>query len=228
MNAKSFEQYALAAAEEIFRKHDIAVMVGGTGLYIKAFTEGMDVIPTILPELRSGIEYDYRQKGISWLHEELVKYDPIFVEKGEMLNPARMMRALEVVKATGRSLFSFHGQARVERNFGIKKFGLQLGKEELHANIDFRVDQMFEEGIVQEVRELLEYRQLKALQTVGYQELFEYFDGKISLDTAKQLIKKNTRQYAKRQMTWFMRDPAITWVDAHMDPVEFAKSILME
>ncbi|MEO5648147.1 MAG: tRNA dimethylallyltransferase, partial [Chitinophagaceae bacterium] len=117
---------------------------------------------------------------------------------------------------------------RVERNFGIKKFGLQLGKEELHANIDFRVDQMFEEGIVQEVRELLEYRQLKALQTVGYQELFEYFDGKISLDTAKQLIKKNTRQYAKRQMTWFMRDPAITWVDAHMDPVEFAKSILME
>lgn len=213
VNAKTFEDYALAVAGQIFQDHESAVMAGGTGLYIKAFEEGMDLIPEISDNTRSQIRAGYAEHGREWLHSELLKKDPLFSEKGEMQNPARMMRALEVITDTGRSILHFRGKKPITRKFRIKKYGLHISKESLHRNIETRVENMFTEGLLEEAHALIPFRHLKALQTVGYQELFDYFDGNIPIDRAKELIRQNTRQYAKRQLTWFKRDKSITWLD---------------
>jgi tRNA dimethylallyltransferase len=214
VNAGSFEQYALQKANEIFLAHDVAVMVGGTGLYIKAFCEGMDEMPDVPAEIRRSIILNYEKNGLEWLQRETQKKDPAFYEAGEIQNPRRLMRALEVAEATGRSILKFRKGKKEERTFNIVKIGLELSKEELHRNISMRVDNMIKAGFVKEVNELLPYKDLNALQTVGYAEIFDYLDGKISLEAAAELIKKNTRQYAKRQMTWFKKDKDISWTNA--------------
>jgi tRNA dimethylallyltransferase len=211
VTAVTFEQYALQKVGELFLRHDKVIMVGGTGLYIKAFCEGLHDIPAIDPQLREKIVNQYSEKGLNWLQEEIRKKDPQFFEEGEIRNPQRIMRALEVVEATGRPIFSFRKGTRPDRNFSIKKIGLDLPKEELHLNINKRVNRMMEAGLLEEVRNLLPFRNLNALQTVGYTELFDYLDGMLSLDTAVEKIKTNTRRYAKRQLTWFRRDPEINW-----------------
>lgn len=212
VNAASFEQYALQKVNELFKKHNVVIMVGGTGLYIKAFCEGLDEIPAIDPSVRKRITEEYEQKGLQWLQDEVKKKDPEFFAVGEIQNPQRMMRALEVVESTGQSILSFRKNERPKRDFNIVKIGLELSKEELHRNINRRVDKMIADGLVEEVRSLLAFRNLNALQTVGYSEIFEYLDGKVSLETAVEEMKKNTRQYAKRQMTWFKKDKEIKWV----------------
>ena len=211
VTAAVFESYALEKAAELFKTHDVVVMVGGTGLYIRAFCEGLDLIPEIPAGIRGSIIATYESKGISWLQQELTSRDPLFAEKGEMQNPQRMMRALEVVEATGHSIFSFRRNEKTSRDFEIIKIGLTLPRDILRQRIDHRVDEMMKAGLEAEVRALLPNRNLNALQTVGYQELFEYIEGKCRVEDAVERIKINTRQYAKRQMTWFNRDPEMHW-----------------
>lgn len=213
VNAATFEDLALGWAAEIFRQSATAVMVGGTGLYIKAFTEGLDVIPAVDPSIRSKLKDSYAQNGLAWLQQEVSSRDPEFYAGGERQNPQRLLRALEVRLSTGRSILSFRcGKVR-PRPFRIVKIGLDLPKAELHRRIHDRVDAMIARGLVDEVAGLEAYRQHNALQTVGYKEIFEYLDGHSSLDEAVERIKTNTRHYAKRQLTWFRKDPQIRWCD---------------
>jgi tRNA dimethylallyltransferase len=218
LSAVDFEQYALNTCTDLFRRHDTVVMAGGTGLYIKAFSEGLDEIPAVDNEIRKSIATNYEEKGIGWLQQQLKEKDPAFTTKGEMQNPQRMMRALEVVEATGNSILSFQKGNKVERNFTIRKVGIEVSREELHRNIESRVDAMISAGLVEEARELMPYRAKPVLKTVGYSEIFDYLDGRSSLEEAIQLVKTHTKQYAKRQMTWFRRDPQIKWVKAEDIP----------
>lgn len=212
VNAAVFENYALEKATDIFKSSDYVVMVGGTGLYIKAFLEGMDPIPDVSEDIRNDITEQYFQYGLNWLQDEVKKNDPIFYKTGEIQNPQRLMRALEVVKATGRSIMDFRKGEKAKRNFEVQKIALELPKELLHRNINTRVDQMVEDGLVEEVQSLYKFRHFTALQTVGYKEIFDYLDDKISLAEAIEQIKVNTRQYAKRQVTWFKKDKEYQWL----------------
>lgn len=213
VTAAVFEQYALQKTKELFIEKDVVVMVGGTGLYLKAFYEGMDLIPSVPVEVHMQVLQEYGQKGLPWLQQELQQHDPDFYAVGEIKNPQRMLRALEVLRATGQSITVFQKGNRQQRDFKIIRFGIAPPKEQLHRNIDNRVDQMMDSGLLEEVRSLQDYRHLNALQTVGYRELFEYIQGLRPLDQAVEAIKKNTRQYAKRQMTWFKKDPEIHWLN---------------
>jgi tRNA dimethylallyltransferase len=217
VNAKQFEEYALQKAGDIFKERDIAVMVGGTGLYMKAFCEGFDEIPHIDGEIKQTVVTNYNNGGFEWLKEQVKKNDPIYFSSGEIKNPQRMMRALEVKLSTGRSILEFHSSKKEKRYFKIIKIGLQLPKEQLHQNINNRVDRMMQQGLLDEVRSLLPFQKLNALQTVGYKELFDHLNEKIFLEEAVAEIKINTRHYAKRQMTWFKKDKEVKWVDVRED-----------
>lgn len=209
INAAGFEKYALTAIDEIFAKNDLAIMVGGTGLYIKAFCEGLDAIPPVDPSIREAFIQQYEAKGMEWLQQELKEKDPMYFEAGEIQNPQRVMRALEVMQSTGHSILHYQKGDKVVRNFNIIKIGLSLPREVLYSRINLRVDNMLEEGLMDEVKELIPFKNLNALQTVGYSELFEYFDGNCTREAAIEAIKKNTRHYAKRQETWFRKDANI-------------------
>ena len=223
VNAVTFEQYAIKKSNEIFGKNDVVILTGGTGLYIKAFCEGMDEIPEVPEVVRNEIVEQYKQHGLSWLQEQLQYLDPKFFEAGEIKNPHRLMRALEVFKATGKSILDFRKGKKVEREFNVIKIALQLPKEDLHRNIETRVDKMMQMGLSEEVRSLIPYQHLNALQTVGYKELFDYFNGQIDLQSAIHLIKRNTKQYAKRQVTWFKKDDQYQWIaPSDVDPSEIS------
>lgn len=211
VTAATFEQYALEASKEIFSEKDIAVMVGGTGLYIKAFCEGLDDIPAIDPAIREQINADYAQHGLVWLQQQVATHDPIYYSNGEILNPQRLIRALEVKLHTGRSIREFQQKKNITRDFDTIKLSLELPKEILHQRIHLRVDQMMEQGLLAEVQSLHPYKDLNGLRTVGYAELFNYIDSKGTLENAVEAIKSNTRYYAKRQMTWFKKDKAFQW-----------------
>jgi tRNA dimethylallyltransferase len=223
LNAGKFEQFALQKVEAIFNEHQSAVMVGGTGLYIKSFCEGMDTMPAIDPIVRENIIHEYATKGMSWLQEEVAKKDPQFWQVAEQENPQRLMRALEMILTTGISITEFRKAEKKVRPFKIMKIGLELPREILNQRINHRVDLMVNDGLVAEAEKLYPQRNNNALQTVGYQELFEYFEGKISLTKAIELIKQHTRQYAKRQMTWFKKDDDIIWFDSRSIEVEKLK-----
>jgi tRNA dimethylallyltransferase len=211
VNAVTFEQYALAALDNIYRDRDIAVVVGGTGLYIKALLEGMDEIPGVPEVLHNELIHEYNKYGLEWLQDQVRTLDPAYYEKGEIQNPQRLLRALEVWKATGRSLMDFRKGEKTPRYFDIIKIGLQLPQADLHHNINKRVEAMMEHGLLEEVRLLIPWQHLNALQTVGYRELFDHFNGEISLPGAIERIKISTRQYAKRQLTWFRKDNGYHW-----------------
>ena len=214
INAGTFEQYALAKANELLAKFGSVVMVGGTGLYIKAFVEGMDQIPAIDPSLRSQIQADVSLKGIDWLQAQVQEKDPAYwaqADQGEQQNTQRLSRALEVVIGTGQSILSFQLQSKKTRSFDIQKIGLELPREQLYDSINQRVVQMVEMGLEEEVSTLHPQFHLNALQTVGYQEWLTYFEGHQTKEAVIQAIQQNTRHYAKRQMTWFKKDPEINW-----------------
>ena len=213
VNAATFEKLALEGLDDIFKDSNVAVVVGGTGLYIKALCEGLDAIPEVPSQIRSEIISQYQQHGLPWLTGKIELLDPAFWESGEVQNPQRMMRALEVVMFTGQSILSFQKKQKLSRPFNIIKTALELPRPILQNRIDQRVDMMFEMGLLNEVESLLPHRQLNALQTVGYTECFEYFDGLSSLEATKERIKIHTRQYAKRQMTWFKKDELFQWFD---------------
>jgi tRNA dimethylallyltransferase len=214
VNAGVFEKYALDVAAQIFKSNSTAVMVGGTGLYIKSFCEGIDAMPTIDPALRNSIIADYENNGLASLQEQVQKKDPVYWNQtAEQNNPQRLMRALEIVLTTGASITSFQTAQKVTRPFNIVKVGLSMPREILNARINERVDAMMDEGLLQEVTSLLPNAHVNALQTVGYKEIFAHLRGKISLQDAVAQIKQNTRQYAKRQMTWFKKDAAVNWLE---------------
>lgn len=211
VNAGAFEQYALEKVEEIFNQRDTAIMVGGTGLYIKSFCYGMDEVPAVLPGIREEIIANFQSKGFDWLQQEVSLHDPVYFASGEIQNPQRLMRALEVKQSTGKSILAFQTQKKVLRDFNIIQIGLELPREQLYQRINLRVDQMINAGLLEEVALLQPLQHLNALQTVGYRELFDHFNGKCSLAQAIETIKTNTRHYAKRQMTWFKKDAAVRW-----------------
>ncbi len=217
VNVSLFENYALEASEQIFSTHPMAIMVGGTGLYIKAFCEGLDALPEVDIQIREKVRNAYMNLGMDWLRETLKKEDTLFFDEGEMMNPQRMMRALEVKWTSGKSILEFHSGLPKSRPFHTIKIGFELPMEHLYQNISNRVDSMIAGGLVEEVESLQKYRELNALQTVGYKEIFKYLDGAISLDQAIGEIKKNTRQYARRQLTWFRKDPSINWFNPNVE-----------
>lgn len=205
INVKVFEQYALNAVNKIFDVNDMAIMVGGTGLYIKAFCEGIDDVPLVNENIRDKINKAYKKKGIEWLQKEIEKTDPLYFTSGEIQNPQRMMRALEVKLSTGISILNFHSGKKITRDFKIKKINLEIPRDELYERINNRVNDMINAGLLKEAEKLFPHRHLNALQTVGYKELFDFMEGKVSLDKAIDDIKKNTRHFAKRQITWFKK-----------------------
>ena len=219
VNAGVFEQYALAKSAELLSKFGTAVMVGGTGLYIKAFVEGMDLIPAIDPSIRTQIQQDLSTKGIEWLQHQVKLMDPDYwaiADQGEQHNTQRLSRALEVMTATGQSILSFQNQTKKVRPFNIQKIGIEMPRAQLYDRINQRVHQMDQMGLEEEVMALRPQFHLNALQTVGYQEWLPYLEGNQSKEAVIQAIQQNTRHYAKRQMTWFKKDPEIKWQQASL------------
>ncbi|UKJ08796.1 tRNA (adenosine(37)-N6)-dimethylallyltransferase MiaA [Solitalea lacus] len=211
INAGRFEAEALELLEELFQQHDKLIMVGGSGLYINALVEGLDELPLANEELRRSIVERYESEGIIYLQTEVERLDPVYFGQVDQNNPQRLMRALEVCLMTGLPFSSFRKKEGKQRPFEVIKIGLNLPREELYQRINHRVDLMITNGLVEEAREMHEHKDIYALQTVGYTELFDYFEGKHSLDRAIELIKQNTRRFAKRQITWFNRDKNTYW-----------------
>jgi tRNA dimethylallyltransferase len=209
-----FEKQALALLDDLFKEHDIVVMAGGSGLYIKAVCEGFDELPVADPAIRRQLNEGYAKSGITYLQDRLKAVDPEYFKGVDIHNPQRIIRALEVFETTGKPISSYRKSTINDRPFRIIKIGLNLPRDILYQQINQRVDKMIAQGLVDEVRSLLPYRDLNALNTVGYSELFDYIDGKITLETAIELIKQNTRRFAKRQLTWFRKDKDFQWFEA--------------
>lgn len=219
IDAAGFEQYALHILEQLFAHHNVVVAVGGTGLYLKALCEGLDAMPTIDPIIRLQLRKQYEKAGLGWLQQAILQEDPAFTATGgDINNPHRMLRALEVLRSSGQSIRQFQQQLPAKRPFTNIKIGLQLSKPELHERIRQRVLMMMKEGLLAEATTLFDLRHLQALQTVGYTEIFELLEGRITLAAATENIVTHTRQYAKRQLTWFKRDEAMHWFESHQLP----------
>lgn len=214
VNASVFENEALYISEKLFQQKEHIVMVGGTGLYIKAFCEGLDDIPSIDPSVRTSIIQSYESNGLIWLQNELAQKDPAYWEQAEQENPHRLMRALEVYIGLGKSILSYQCHQKKQRPFTVKLIGLEMDRSLLYERINTRVEQMVAHGLEKEVQSLLPQFSLNALQTVGYREWLPYFNQEQSLERVIAAIQQNTRQYAKRQMTWFKKDPTVQWFDA--------------
>ena len=206
-----FERDGLAFLDNYFETNDICVMVGGSGLYEKAITVGFDEFPEVDPKIREDLNNELAEFGIEKLQEELQEVDPKYFEEVDIFNKQRVTRALEIFRASGLPFSHFRNQDLNKRPFNIIKIGLELPREEMYDRINHRVDIMMNEGLLNEAKNLFSLKDLNALQTVGYRELFDFFEEKITLDFAIEEIKKNTRRFAKRQMTWFKKDETVNW-----------------
>lgn len=214
LSAADYEALALQYLDEIFVANSNAVVCGGTGLYIKALCEGLDAMPETDTLIANQTEAAYKEHGLEWLQQSIQAEDPEFYKTGEIQNPARMLRALSFIRTTGKSIVHYRTAQKKSRPFEIVKVGLEMPREELYSRINKRVDAMMAHGLVAEVEGLLPHRDNKNLQTVGYTELFDYLLGECTLDEAVDKIKQHTRNYAKRQMTWFKKDKEIKWLNA--------------
>lgn len=212
-SAGAYEHDALEKINEIHSRNVYAVMVGGSGLYINAVLIGIDPFPDIPAEVRQKLIRMNQEQGIQALRDELRKHDPVYFLEVDLDNPRRLMRALEVCYTTGLPYSKLRNQRPKKRNFIPIKLALDWKRDELYKRIDDRVDDMIEKGLIQECQQLLPYRHLQALDTIGYKEVFDFLDGKTSKEEAIELIKRNSRRYAKRQMTWFRKDEDIKWFD---------------
>lgn len=215
-----FEREAIALLNHLFEKHEIVIMVGGSGLYVDAVVKGLDIFPEVPSEIREQLNSELQIKGIETLQNELKKVDPVYFEKVDIHNPHRLVRALEICRATGKPYSSFLKKESVNRNFETVFIGLTSEREIIYNRINLRVDIMIESGLLAEAKSLYSHKEKNALQTVGYRELFEYFEGNISKEEAISEIKKNTRRFAKRQNTWFKKNEAINWFDYETDASE--------
>ena len=201
-----YEHDAIEFLDEYFKTHDIAIMCGGSGLYIDAVCNGIDIMPDPDPVIRQEVIDLYNEKGIEALRFELQRIDPAYYSQVDLKNPQRIMRGIEMTRQTGKPFSEFRTNTKQKRNFETIKILINTDREKLYGNINKRVDIMLEKGLVDEARNLLKYREMTALRTIGYLELFDYFDGKTTLDEAIELIKRNSRRYARRQITWFHRN----------------------
>jgi tRNA dimethylallyltransferase len=214
ISAGDYEKSGLELLAELFKTYDYVILVGGSGLFIKAICEGFDEFPDAGPGLRDKLNNELEEKGIDYLQAKLKSADPDYYDQVDLSNPQRVIRALEVFETSGRPYSSYRKSATSKRPFSVVKFGLNMPREALYQRINLRVDDMIRQGLIDEVRALLPYRHLNALNTVGYSEVFDYLDGNTHLDFAIALIKQNTRRFAKRQLTWFRKDGDIIWMDA--------------
>ncbi len=212
-DAAQYGRDALLLINKLFENHDHLILCGGSGLYVKAVCEGFDEIPEVPGAIRLQLMDEYEKFGIGTLQEKLKSLDPALFEEIDQQNTHRLMRALEVIIGTGKSITSFRKNNTLNHPFSIIKIGLELSREELYARIDARMDTMIEDGLFEEVEGLYGYKSHNALQTVGYSEIFDFMDKMYDREEAIRLLKRNSRRYAKRQLTWFKRDPEIVWMN---------------
>lgn len=216
-NAGQYERDALALLDQLFQDHEVIVMTGGSMLYADAVCYGLDDLPNVPDAIRKDVQQHYEQEGISWLQSEVKRLDPAYWEIVDQQNPARLAHCVELCLTTAKPYSSLRTNINKNRPFRIVKVGLERPREELYERINCRVEQMIAEGLVEEAKRVYPKRALNSLRTVGYRELFAYFDGEYDLERAIELIQQNTRHYAKRQMTWYRRDKEIHWLNADTD-----------
>lgn len=214
-NAGQYERDALILLEDLFKTHEVVVMSGGSMLYADAVCKGLDDLPNVPAEIRQEVKAAYEKGGLEWLQAEVQRLDPDYWEVVDQQNPARLVHCIEMCRMTGKTYSSLRTNPVKERPFRIVKVALERPREGLYDRINRRVEQMVKDGLVEEARAVYPKRQLNSLQTVGYRELFAYFDGEYDLDRAIELIQQNSRHYAKRQMTWFRHDKDIHWLNAN-------------
>lgn len=214
-----FEKQALQLLDKLFNTHDQVIVAGGSGLFIQAITQGFDELPTANAAIRDRLNQEFEERGIKYLQDKLKQADPNYHKLVDLNNPQRLIRALEVFETSGKPFSSYRKATINKRPFESIKICLNLHRDVLYDRINRRVDLMVEQGLIEEVRSLLPYRHLNALNTVGYSEVFDYFDGKTDLETTIGLIKQNTRRFAKRQLTWFRKDKDIKWMDASVENI---------
>ena len=212
-DAAQYGRDALELIHQLFKKYDYLILCGGSGLYVKAVLEGFDDIPEIEDEIREELNREYEKEGIVWLQQKMKELDPEHFEWIDQQNPHRLMRALEVRIGTGVSISTFRKKAKLHHPFSIVKIGLELPREELNKRIDERMDLMISNGLFEEVKQVFTFKDQQALQTVGYKEIFDFIEGRYDREEAIRLLKRNSRRYAKRQMTWFKRDTEIVWMN---------------
>ncbi len=210
-NASVYEQEAIRLIHALFKHYKIVVMSGGSGMYIDSVCHGIDDIPTVDPSVRARLNREFHSEGLKAIQARLLKSDPEYYKKVDLNNPKRLLKALEITEMTGKPYSSYLTGKAKQREFGVIRLGLDLPRDELHDRINRRVDSMIAGGLLDEAWGLYPYRQLNALKTVGYKEIFDYFDNTCSLDEAVELIKGHTRQYARRQLTWFRKDRQTNW-----------------
>jgi tRNA dimethylallyltransferase len=224
-DAGQFGRDALVLIHELFKKFDNLILCGGSGLYVQAVTDGFDEMPEIAEGLREKIIKDYEAKGLTWLQKQVEASDPDYYSVVDQKNPQRLMRALELNYSTGQTLDKLRKKNKLTHSFSMMKIGLELDREELYYRIDTRMDTMIEAGLFEEAKHFYPQRELNALQTVGYQEIFGFLDGLYDKEEAIRLLKRNSRRYAKRQVTWFKKDKEIRWFkpDQITDIIEVIK-----
>lgn len=220
-DAGKYGQEALSLIDHLFKDFDWLIMCGGSGLYIRSALEGFDAMPDVSSETREQVINEYQRNGLTWLQSQVEAGDPVYYKEMDHKNPQRLMRALEVMRTTGKPVSAFRKNEKKNLNFDVIKIGLELDRDTLYQRIDERVDKMIDQGLIDEVSDLYPKKSLNALQTVGYQELFGYFDGAYDREETISLLKRNSRRYAKRQLTWFKRDKTTKW----FSPFEFDKII---
>ena len=205
------EKQTIELLTELYKEKDEVLLVGGSMMYIDAVCNGIDEIPTIDPELRQEVFTRYEKDGLESMKMQLKQLDPVFYDQVDLKNAKRVIHAVEICLMTGKPYSELRTNSKKKRDFKIVKIGLNRDRTELYSRINTRVDQMIEEGLIEEAKAIFEFRHYNSLNTVGYKELFEHFDGNISLEKAIELIKRNSRRYAKRQLSWFRRDEEIEW-----------------
>jgi len=222
-----FEKDALQLLHRLFKHHEVIIMVGGSGLYVDAVTKGLNEFPKVDPQIREQLNQELQLQGLGQLQKKLQNLDEAYYKTVDLNNPHRLIRALEICIGTGKPYSSFLGKPKKERNFTTLTIGLQAEREQVYNNINHRVDLMMSEGLLEEVSSLLPYKDLNALQTVGYKELFTYLVGDWDLDAAIFEIKKNTRRFAKRQLTWFKRNKDTIWLATHSSLEQKIENIML-
>lgn len=210
-DAAAYATDALGVIGDLFTRHDRVILCGGSGLYIKGVCDGFDEMPEIPPGIRDSLSENFKLHGVGWLQEQMSTIDPAALEIIDSRNPHRLIRALEVKLASGRSILSFRKNRKQKRDFEAIKIGLELPRDELYSRIDTRMDQMISAGLLDEAKALYPMRNNNALQTVGYQEIFDFIDHRYDWNECVRLLKRNSRRYAKRQLTWFKKDPEFSW-----------------
>ncbi len=227
-SASRYEEEAITLIEKLHKKHPVVVMVGGSMLYIDAVCRGIDEMPTIDDELRKDLQQLYRKEGLDPIRQQLKLLDPVFYRQVDLKNPKRVIHALEVCLMTGKPYSSLRTNLRKKRPFRIVKIGFTRERQELYDRINARVDDMIDNGLIEEAQQLYPLRHLNSLNTVGYKELFDFFDGKYDLNTAIEKIKQHSRNYARKQLSWFKRDKEIHWINLSDEKIDVEAQIMKQ